>query len=286
VKFHRIYIEITDICGLHCSFCATKPTNKTMSLAQFEAIIIQAKRFTSQIALHVMGDALTLSHIGSFLERLHHHKLRTILTTSGYYIANHSYDTLFHPTIKQINISINSYNKNTNRITFEEYLEPIFRLIEYKRDNAIETFINLRLWNLDSTLSEKAFNQTFFDALKQRFGVVIENIPRDSRQSLRIAPKTLVHFDSYFEWPSLDNPFYGDGRCEGLKSHCAILVDGTVVPCCLDAQGVMDLGNLYKQSLETILYNSKTQSILNGFKQGKAVEELCQRCSYKNRFKE
>ncbi|MBN2824998.1 MAG: radical SAM/SPASM domain-containing protein [Campylobacterales bacterium] len=286
MKFHRIYIEITDICGLSCTFCATKPTNTIMPLELFERITAQAAHFTHEIALHIMGDPLVLSNLKSYLDILERYNLRAFITTSGYYIANHSFETLMHPAIKQINISINSYNKNTNRISFEEYLEPIFGLIEYKLAHQIDTFINLRIWNLDEALSEKAFNQSFFDRVSKHFDVALENIYQTKPKTIRIAFKTLLHFDSYFEWPSLDNPIYGDGRCEGLKSHCGILVDGSVVPCCLDAKGAVNLGNLTKESLEKILYNSKTQTIINGFRQGRAVEELCQKCSYKNRFKE
>jgi len=93
-----------------------------------------------------------------------------------------------------------------------------------------------------------------------------------------------MHFDTYFEWPSLNNPVYGDGTCQGLQSHIGILADGRVVPCCLDGDGIMTLGNLHERSLDEILHDERTVRIVNGFKEGKAVEELCQKCSYKERF--
>lgn len=286
MKFHRIYIELTDICGLKCSFCNTQPTNSTMSLKQFEEIISQAKNYTQEIALHIMGDPLVLSNLASYLDILAQYNLKAFITTSGYYVANHTFESLLHPATKQINISINSYNKNSNTLSLDAYLEPIFGLIEYKLAHNIDQFINLRIWNLDESFSEREFNQRFFERVSKRFGVTLnsDEIYREKPKNIRIASKTLLHFDSYFEWPSLDNPIYGDGTCQGLSSHFGILSNGTVVPCCLDSQGVMNLGEMNKESLEKILYNSKTTSIIDGFREGRAVEELCQRCSYKSRF--
>ncbi|MEA2029919.1 MAG: radical SAM/SPASM domain-containing protein [Campylobacterota bacterium] len=286
MKFHRVYIEITDICGLSCSFCTTQPANRTMSLEHFELIISQVKDYTQEVALHMMGDPLVLSNLKEYLEILQRHKLRAFITTSGYYTAKHHPTTLLHEATKQINISINSYNKNQNTLTLDEYLAPIFDLIEYKLSHNIDKFINLRLWNLDESLSERAFNQSFFDRVSARFDITLnsDEIYRQQPKNIRIASKTLLHFDSYFEWPSLDNPIYGNGRCQGLSSHFGILSNGKVVPCCLDSQGVITLGDITKEPLEEIFHSHKTKNIIDGFKKGIATEELCQKCSYKKRF--
>jgi len=286
VKFHRVYIELTDICGLSCSFCTTQPTNRTMSLEHFELIVAQVKPYTQEVALHMMGDPLVLSNLKEYLNILQRHKLRAFITTSGYYINQHHPSTLLHEATKQINISINSYNKNQNTLTLDEYLDPIFELIEYKLNHNIDKFINLRLWNLDEALSEQEFNQNFFDKISTQFDISLDSkqIFTQKPKNIRIAPKTLLHFDHYFEWPSLDNPHYGNGTCQGLDSHFGILSNGVVVPCCLDTQGVITLGDISKEPLEKILHTHKTKCIVDGFKKGIATEELCQKCSYKKRF--
>jgi len=257
-----------------------------MGLEQFESIVAQLPSYTKEVALHIMGDPLVVSNLNRYLDILAKYRLRAFITTSGYYIAKHAHHTLMHPTIKQINISINSYNKNSNTMHLDEYLEPIFALIEYKLAHNIDAFINLRLWNLDEDLSERAFNERFFDSVSQRFDVVIESnaIYQNRPKTIRIAAKTLLHFDNYFEWPSLNNPIYGDGSCQGLYSHFGILANGSVVPCCLDAQGDMALGNALTEPIKKILESPKTTAIREGFREGKAIEELCQHCSYKERF--
>ncbi len=257
-----------------------------MDLDFFESIIVQAKSYTKEIACHVVGDPLTQPNLRAYLDILHKHGLRAMLTTSGYFLKKHSYETLFHPCVKQINISLNSFNKNDTSLTFEQYLTPILALCEAKVEQAEEVFINLRVWNLDEAVSERTFNTVLFERLSTFFGVELslKTIYEERPKNIRLASKVLVHFDSYFEWPSLKNNTYGDGTCQGLSSHVAILASGKVVPCCLDCDGVIELGDLHEARLETILNSKRAVGMVEGFSKGKATEELCQKCSYKERF--
>ena len=146
----------------------------------------------------------------------------------------------------------------------------------------IPSFINLRLWNLDAHNSEEKFNQKVFETLYKNFGVKIDH--SNTKQSIRLDNKVLLQFDQYFIWPSLENQIVGNGYCHGLSSQIAILSSGVVVPCCLDCDGHINLGNLHTQTLNQILNNQKSQNIIEGFKNNLAIEQLCQKCSYKERF--
>jgi len=257
-----------------------------MDLPFFESIIQQVQHYTKEIALHVVGDPLTQSDLDKYLDILHKYKLKAILTTSGYFLKKQSHDTLFHPAVKQINISLNSFNKNDTALTFDQYISPVLDLCRSKLERQEEIFINLRVWNLDEIMSEQAFNQTLFSILSNAFGVTLDvnEMYQNRPRSIRLENKILLHFDTYFEWPSLKNTQYGHGTCQGLQSHIAILASGKVVPCCLDCDGIIELGDLHEISLKQILKSDRTVMILDGFKEGKAVEMLCQKCSYKERF--
>lgn len=288
MKFHRAYIEITNVCGLACSFCSPKdqPT-QTMSLHFFESILLQLQEYTRDIALHVMGDPMVLSNLDDYLNVAHRLGFSVMITTSGFYLDEPRRAMLFHPCIKQVNVSLNSFNKNSVSRSFEAYMENILALCDEKLRQPREFFINLRLWNLDEACSEEAFNEQLFILLEKHFaleaGFVRSSISGE-RQSLRVASKILLHFDRYFQWPSLQNEISGDGYCHGLSKQIAILADGRVVPCCLDSEGVIELGNLHVTNLGKILTSERACAILTGFKDGHAVEELCQKCSYKERF--
>jgi len=287
MKFYRIYIELTNVCGLSCSFCPTKELpSKEMDLDFFESVIQEAKHYTKEIACHVVGDPLTQSNLHAYLDIIHKYGMKAMLTTSGYFLKKHSYDTLFHPCVKQINISLNSFNKNDTSLTFEQYITPVLSLCNAKLERDEELFINLRVWNLDEIMSERDFNETLFSKLADTFDVALslDTIYEERPKSIRLASKILVHFDNYFEWPSLKNQNYGDGTCQGLQSHIAILASGKVVPCCLDCDGIIELGDLHESTLEEVVTSKRVSSMLKGFKEGKATEELCQKCSYKDRF--
>ncbi|RLA66378.1 MAG: radical SAM protein [Epsilonproteobacteria bacterium] len=287
MKFYRIYIEITNVCGLSCSFCPTKELpSREMDLMFFESIVMQAKAYTKEIACHVVGDPLTQSNLHEYLDIIHKHGIKAMLTTSGYFLKKHSYDTLFHPCVKQINISLNSFNKNDTSLSFDQYITPVLALCKAKLEREEALFINLRVWNLDELMSERTFNETLFAKLSSFFNTKLDlkNIYEERPRSIRLASKVLVHFDNYFEWPSLNNKVYGDGTCQGLQSHVAILASGKVVPCCLDCDGIIELGDLHTESLNKILSSKRATGMLEGFKEGKATEELCRKCSYKERF--
>ena len=272
MKFYRIYIELTNICGLHCSFCPTKNLpNTTMDLEFFESVVQQAKVFTNEIACHVVGDPLTLSNLGDYLDIIHKYKMKAMLTTSGYFMKKHTYETLFHPAVKQINISLNAFNKNDTSITFEQYMKPILNLCHEKVKQKRELFINLRMWNLDEGMSEKDFNRELFNLLEATFDVKLDlnSLNPKEQKNIRLENKVLLHFDNYFEWPSLTNQNYGHGSCQGLSSHVAVLASGSVVPCCLDSEGVMTLGDLHEKPLNEILYETRATVMREGFKVGK-----------------
>lgn len=283
MKFNKIYIELTNICGLECSFCPTKILQtQTISLKQFENIIKQVKKYTKVITYHVFGDPLTLSNLEEYLQISHKHNLKVEIVTTGYYLKNFNLNIFLHPAIKQINFSLNSYNKNEMKITLDDYLQPMFDLCDLKLKNKIHNFINFRLWNLDSDSSDKDFNNLVLNKLSSYFNIDLSNLSYDKPQ--RLENQILIDFDEYFVWPSLNTNHNSNAPCYGLRSHFAILSSGKVVPCCLDSYGCIDLGNIYEKKLDTILASQKVQNIIDGFKQGIAVEELCKKCTFKERF--
>ena len=287
MHFHRVHIEVTNICGLACSFCPPKEQpSKTMSLPFFEKVLTQLQEYTKSLAFHVMGDPLILSNLNEYLELAHKYGFEVELTTSGYYLNKTPYETLFHPCVRQINISLNSYNKNSLNLSFDDYINSVTELCQEKLAKHPKPFINLRVWNFDESCSEEDFNTTLFEKLNNTFetNLDVKEVYKNRPKSIRVASKVLLNFDSYFEWPSLNSNHNTQGSCYGLKSHIGILADGTVVPCCLDGEGVIKLGNLNTTPLSEVLNSERAIAMREGFAKGKAVEELCMKCSYKDRF--
>ena len=90
-----------------------------------------------------------------------------------------------------------------------------------------------------------------------------------------------LNFSKEFIWPDLNNNYYStNGKCYALKDHLGILSDGTIVPCCLDSKGIINLGNIYKDNLEDVINSKRYQNMFNEFKNNKKKEELCRHCKF------
>ncbi len=287
-KFQKVYIELTNICNLKCSFCPPPLNdNKTMSLENFDILNSQLKDLTKQLAYHLLGDPLVLGNLEKYLNVSCKYNLKVNITTAGNTLTKDDFEVLSHKTIRQINFSINSYNGNSHKKSLEEYLKPILDFISFCIDKKQDFFINLRIWNFDKVQSSKDFNTKVFDIVNKRFNlkVDLEKIYKEKPKNIRIARKIFFDFDEYFKWPSLDNKIVSkEGFCYGLDSHFGITSSGTVVPCCLDINAEINLGDSTQNNLKDILNSNKVTNIQEAFKKNILLEELCQKCEYRTRF--
>lgn len=258
-----------------------------MDLKKFDKLNDELTSVTKELAYHIVGDPLVLSNLNEYLNISLNHNLKVNLTTTANNLNETHYETLSNPCIKQINFSINSYNGNSHKKSLEEYLNPIFDFCKYAIKNELDLFINLRIWNFDNSKSAKEFNEKVFKKAKEVFNIELdaEKLYVAKPKNIRVARKTFFNFDDYFEWPSLGNEFVSNrGFCYGLDSHFGILASGSVVPCCLDKDACVNLGNVFENSLEEILNSKRVVDIQKGFKSGDVIEELCQKCSYRTKF--
>jgi len=282
----KVYIELTSKCGLSCDFCpSANRATSSMSLELFQKINDEVKTLTKDIAYHVVGDPLLVDNLGKYLDISYRAGLNVHITTAGYYLKPSDVATLNHPVIKQINFSLNSYRGNTLPISLDEYLQNIATFtLEFRKLNS-KSFINYRLWNKEDDNSHKSYNDEVLRIMYEKLGAELPSGEIDTAQRLRVISKVLFNFDSLFEWPSLEAPFVSDtGYCHGLSSQMAILSTGEVVPCCFDYEAVINLGNVEKESLKSILDSSKSRAIIDGFKNGIISEELCKHCAYRSKF--
>ena len=278
-KMHKVYIELTSKCGLSCDFCpSVSRTLSTMEIALFKKINRDVKAFTNDIAYHVVGDPLLVENIREYLDISHEVGLNVHITTAGYYLKPWHVEALNHLCIKQINFSLSSYRGNKLPISLETYIENIANFTLAFRKLNSKSFINYRLWNIEYDNSQDEYNQEVRVLMASKLGVLLS----DER---RLMSKVLFNFDELFEWPSLNAPYVGDkGSCHGLSGQMAILSTGEVVPCCFDYEAIINLGNLKNENLVSILQTPRAKNMIEGFKKGKVVEDLCQHCSYRTKF--
>jgi len=233
-----------------------------------------------------MGEPLVHPKFNSFIEYCEKNDVKVFLVTNGFLLREEKVEALLNKTVEQVNFSLHSFFDNFPKEDSKNYLEKIFSFTELAFQRRPDLYINYRLWNLNEVEGVATQNLNILQAIEQRFQVKINyNYNVRKIKSKKIINRLYLNFDTKFIWPDLNLPKINDcGTCYGLRTHIGILVDGTVVPCCLDSKGHIPLGNLQKNSLLEILNSERAQKILQGFLKGVLVEDLCSRCHYIKRF--
>lgn len=273
--FKKIYIEITNICNLKCKFCPeTNRNKKSMSLEEFEKIIEKIHNYTKLVCLHVKGEPLLHNQLEGIFRILEKYNLKVNITTNGTLIKEKLEIIKKSKVVRQINFSIHSITQN--EIKNKEYLQNIFESVE-KLENIN---ISYRLWNLKN-LKENNINKNIIEAIEKFYN--IENLKEQLTQNefIKLKENIFINQDEEFTWPDIKkNLIIKKGRCLALKEQIAILVDGTVVPCCLDNNGDIPLGNILEEPFEDILKNPKSIAIKKNFENSIITCKLCKTCGF------
>lgn len=275
-RFNKIYLEISNLCNLRCSFCpGTRRQGKAMTEAEFSSLLPKLRPWTDYLYFHLMGEPLLHPQLETFLRLAGEAGFRVILTTNGTLLPKQQEILLTAPGLHKINISLHAFEANDLTIPFSDYLRGCFAFGQAAENKKLVTY---RLWN-NGGRDEKndeilAFMHEFFPGewVKERRGT-------------RIGQRIYLENGDKFDWPDLTAQDGGDRVfCYGLRDQIGVLCDGTVVPCCLDHEGDLALGNLHTRSMEEILASPRAKAIYDGFSQSKAAEELCRKCGYARRF--
>ena len=268
MKFKKIYIEITNICNLKCSFCShSNRILKEMTIDNFEEVLKKINNYTDYIYLHVKGEPLTHSKLDNILELTNKYNKKVCITTNGVFLKEKIDILKKYNNIYQINISLHSENNK------EHYLDDIF----YAVDN-LNCYISYRFWTLnEGNMDSKT--KYYLSKIKEKYN------KEELYDGIKLKDKIYLSLEEKFTWPSIEDNYYNEiGSCYGGKSHISILNDGTITICCLDGEGISNLGNILESSFEEILESDKYKNIIKGFNDRKVYLDICKHCSYKERF--
>lgn len=287
-RFKKIYIETTNICNLSCNFCPkTSRKLSFMDEKSFEHIIKSIKPYTDYVYYHLMGEPFLNINLKKFLEISKENELKVNITTNGTLIGSVKEILLNSPSLRQINISLHSFEANNKEVDFNKYINTIIDFVKEITEKT-NVICALRLWNLDTryTASNKK-NIDIFKLLEIEFKLDCNLKEKlKEKNSFKLKNNVYLSMGEKFKWPSLKVEELGERAfCYGLRDQIGILVDGTVVPCCLDSEGSIPLGNIFESSMDDILKSKRAKDIYEGFSRRKTVEDLCKRCGFINRVR-
>lgn len=280
--FKKVYIEITNVCNLKCKFCPiTKRQSKFMSTCDFETIIKKIHNYTNLVSLHVKGEPLLHPELQSILSILDKYNLKANITTNGTLIKEKLEILKNSKSVRQLNISLHSIVQNDYKGNYDS-LKNIF----LASDELTNIIISYRLWNLQN-IKNNNINKKIIEHLENFYNISNLKNELSKNEFLKLRDNLFINQDLEFTWPNINNkPIIRAGRCLALKEQIAILVDGTVVPCCLDNDGDIPLGNIFEESLAEILENPKSVTIRKNFENGKLTCDLCKTCGFLKRLEE
>ncbi|MCR6590974.1 radical SAM domain protein [Campylobacter insulaenigrae] len=278
MSFEKIYIELSDVCGLKCDFCPSiKGQRKKMDLDKFEHICKSVQGFAKIYTFHVLGDPLMNKYLKDYLNIANKYNMKIELTTSGFYFDDERIKLILNASnIHQVNISLAAF-LSQSKININAYFKPILEFIFLHIKNKKSSFINLRLWNLDKNFVPPLENNQIYEFLQDIFCIKIHT----NLEKNRLARHIVLNQARLFKWPSLQDKILNEvGSCHALTKQIAILSDGTLVPCCLDVKADINLGNCFEQSFEELLHSSLYLDLKHGFQQRILKAELCKRCEF------
>ena len=262
----KIYIEITNLCNLKCSFCSqSSRKGRCMSATEFENIISQIKDYTDYVHLHVKGEPLVHPELGEILEICNSYNIKVNITTNGTLLLEKSDVLSGSGSLRQVNISLHAETSDPE-MYFTECIEAGRKIAK------AGIYVSFRLWNGEGGMEMK----------KRLFDLFPDHYEKGNR--ITLDDNIFLSLDEFWEWPQLTMPYLGDrGICNGLRHHIGILVDGTVIPCCLDGEGQAPLGNVFETPFNEIWENNILFHRQNMYNR-KLTIELCKHCSYREKF--
>ena len=270
---NKAFFEITNACNLKCSFChGTKREIKYLTLSEFRRGAEQLRDFADYLYFHLMGEPLLHPLLKEFFDIAGELGFKVILTTNGTLLDKKKDILLSAKALHKVSISLHCYEANGTGCSIDEYLKSCFDFCREAADSGIISV--MRLWNIGG---EDEMNNKILADMHNYF----PNEWKEIYSGYKLREKVFLEWGNKFDWPDTEGEYVGENHsCYGLRDQIGILSDGTVVPCCLDAEGAINLGNIFEKDLNEILNSPRAIALKNSFEKRKITEARCQRGGY------
>lgn len=258
-------VEITSVCNLRCTMCPyPMMTRERRHMTDREFDIIAGYLVPGQkVGLHVMGEPTLHPGLVGFITRLRMIDVKAEFATNGTLMNETLAFALIASGLHEIWFSIDSVNP-----------------IEYERIRGAKL-----LEVMYNTLGFLLLNREYADPIKavvQKVGPLTS--PEDGDRFLKMFEgwdARIKFLDSWAGTMNLDQvPVPTEERypCAEPWNRVAVLVDGSVVPCCRDWEPKYVYGNIYEDTLPDIWHGEKATALREDMLSGEYSIEPCASC--------
>ena len=253
-----------------------------MTFSEFTYTLDQLRPYTDYLYFHVKGEPLFHPELAQFLAAAAEKNFKVTITTNGVLLPEKGEILLDSPAVRQVNLSLHSFTSREG-VDSDRYFDACF---DFARKNSkLGRYTTMRFWTLNNGRTADPGTIEILRRINLAFPGHDDLASQLRERSVALGKGIFVSFDEEFVWPKLEHPFISDtGFCHGLRQMIGILSDGTVVPCCLDADGEAPLGNIFKTPLREIIENPPFSTARASLYNRKVELELCKRCQYRKRF--
>lgn len=270
--YSRVYVEITNVCNKNCSFCAGHArAPRYMSETEFDTVTDKLKGITEYVYYHLMGEPTLHPLLPRFIAMSKGKGYKSVVTTNGSLLDRVGCD-IISAGVYKVNISVHSF-EGVIGDEYERYIRSCLDFADTASRSGV--LVILRLWNSGY---DGGKNADILRIMKERFA---DREWKNVANGARIRHRLHIEYGERFAWPDIQAADGGETVfCYGLSDHFSVLCDGTVVPCCLDRNADIALGNIFESDISEILSSPRACAVRNAFKNNLAAEELCRKCGY------
>ncbi len=274
----KAYLEITNLCNLSCSFChGTKREPRFISVEEFKTAAQRLRGFADYLYFHLLGEPLLHPDLSELFHISGELGFKVNITTNGTLLREKSQVLLNASALHKVSISLHCYEVNSLGVSLEEYLDMCFDFCRQAKQKGIVCV--MRLWN-------KGGYDTLNNEILLRMHSRFQEKWKKLYSGYKLEEYVFLEWGELFDWPDIEAEDFGsDHSCYGLRDQVGVLCDGSVVPCCLDSEGTITLGNIFESPLEEILEGQRAQELKKSFQTRNVQEPLCRRCGYAAKFR-
>ena len=254
-RLTSLSIEVTNHCNLDCLMCpASKQMKREKGYIDEELFrkIIDNNSQLEFILPFQWGEPFLHPKLFALVKEATTRGIRTMITTNGTICSDEIIEQILDSGIERLTFSVDGVGSTYTRLRGFDYNQFKANILKFKKIR------NIKKSNLKIDISMVVFEETEVDLerLVTEWKGVVEGI--------HFVPKFI--------------PGERKKRCHELwRGNLLVLWDGRVVPCCVDFDGRIIVGDAQKESLSQI-WNGKNMRRLRRLHRQGRFPQVCDQC--------